>query len=80
MITGFSETNGDVLNLVSPLQAAGWNILAPLSNYLKVTDSGNNTTLSIASGGQGTGITIAVLNGSPNLGLSDLLSHNSLVL
>ncbi len=78
-ITGFSETNGDILNLAAPLQAAGWNVLAPLGNYLKVTDAGNNTTLSIAANGIGAGVTLAVLNDSPNLGLADLLKNNSLI-
>jgi len=79
-ITGFSETNGDILNLANTLLAAGYiPLLSNLSNYLKVTDSGNSTILSIASSGSGSGVELSVLNGSANLGLSDLLSHNSLI-
>jgi hypothetical protein len=80
IITGFSETNRDVLKLASTLLAAGYvPLLSNLSNHLKVTDSGSSTILSIASGGSGSGVEVAVLNGSANLGLSDLLSNNSLI-
>jgi Ca2+-binding RTX toxin-like protein len=79
-ITGFTETNGDLLNLVSALAATHWNgALGTLGNYLKVTDSSGSTTLSIAANGTGAGIGIATLSGAGNLGLADLLSHHSLV-
>jgi hypothetical protein len=79
-ITGFSETNGDVLNLASTLLAAGYiPLLTNLSNYLKVTGSGSSTILSIAPGGSGSSVQLAVLNGSAGLGLTDLLSHNSVI-
>jgi Ca2+-binding RTX toxin-like protein len=79
-ITGFSETNGDVLNLSNTLLAAGYiPLLTNLSNYLKVTNSGSSTIISIAPGGSGSGVQLAVLNGSAGLGLTDLLSHNSVI-
>ncbi len=78
-ITGFSETNGDVLDLRSALAGTSWNDKpATLGNYLKVTDSGGNTTLSIAASGSGAGTMIATLNGV-TYGLADLLSHHSLL-
>ena len=79
-ITGFSETNGDLLNLAGALAATHWNgRSATLGNYLKVTDNNGSTTLSIAANGTGGGIAIANLNGAGNLGLADLLSHHSLL-
>lgn len=63
-ITGFTEANGDVLNLRAALGATSWNHrAATLGNYLMVTDSGGSATLA----------------GSGNLGLADLLSHHSLL-
>ena len=79
-ITGFSEANGDRLNLAVALAATHWNgQAATLGNYLKVTDNNGSTTLSIAASGIGGGIAIANLSGAGNLGLADLLSHHSLV-
>jgi hypothetical protein len=79
-ITGFTETNGDILYLGSTLLAAGYPQQGGnVANYVKVTDSGSNTILSIVPGGSGSAVTVAVLNGSANLGLADLLSHNSLI-
>ncbi len=78
-ITGFSETNSDVLDLRSALAGTSWNgKAATLGNYLKVSDSGGNTTLSIAATGSGTGTAIATLNGV-SYGLNDLVSHHSLL-
>ena len=80
-ITGFSETNGDVLNLAAALSATEWNgRSATLGNFLKVTDNNGSTTLAIAPTGVGAGTAIATLSGAGNLGLADLLSHHSLVL
>ena len=79
-ITGFTETNGDVLGLRQALAETQWNQgLATLGNYLKVTDSGGSATLSIAPTGIGAGTAIATLNGSGNLGLADLISYHSLL-
>jgi large repetitive protein len=70
-----SETNGDVLDLRAALKATSWNDSAStLGNSLTVTDSGGNTTLSVAATGSGAGTAIATLNGV-RYGLSDLLSH-----
>jgi hypothetical protein len=78
-ITGFTETNGDVLDLRPALAATLWNgMAATLANYLKVTDSGGSTILSVTPNGIGAGTVIATLSGAGNLGLSDLLSHNAL--
>jgi hypothetical protein len=78
-ITGFTETNGDVLDLRQALAATGWNgMAATLANYLKVTDSAGSTILSVAPTGIGAGTLIATLSNGGNLGLSDLLSHNAL--
>jgi plastocyanin len=74
-ISGFSEGNGDIINLLTPLQAAGWNVLQPVGNYLKVTNSGSTTTLSIAAGGSGSGVALAVLTGAGGYALPDLQSH-----
>lgn len=79
-ISGFTETNGDVLDLRAALAATNWNHnAATLGNYLKVTNSSGNTMLAIASSGSGAGTGIATLTGAGNLGLADLLSHNSLL-
>jgi Ca2+-binding RTX toxin-like protein len=79
-ITGFSETNGDLLNLAGALSATHWNgKSATLGNYLKVTDNNGSTTLSIAASGTGSGVAIANLSSAGNLGLADLLSHHSLL-
>ncbi|WP_428393996.1 beta strand repeat-containing protein [Lichenicoccus sp.] len=79
-ITGFSETNGDVLDLREAMAGTQWNHRpATLGDYLKVTDSGGSATLSIAPTGSGAGTAIALLNGSGNVGLADLLSHHSLL-
>jgi hypothetical protein len=78
-ISGFTETNGDLLDLQASLAGTTWTgDPAMLSHYLLVTSSKGNTTLSIASQGSGPGTPVAVLVGAGNLGLSDLLSHNSL--
>ena len=79
-ISGFSETNGDRLDLRQALAATAWNHNpSTLGAYLMVTDSGGSATLSIAPTGTGTGTAIATLNGSGSLGLADLLSHHSLL-
>ena len=78
-ITGFTEINGDALNLRAALAATKWNGQAStLANYLKVTDSGGSATLSIAPTGSGAATAITTLVGSGNLGLSDLISHHSI--
>ena len=79
-ISGFSETNGDVLNLQAALAGTKWNgQSSTLANYLKVTDSGGSATLGIVPSGSGSATAIASLVGAGNLGLSDLISHHSLV-
>ena len=79
-ITGFTETNGDLLDLRQALAATSWNHnAATLGNYLKVTDSGGSATLAIALSGSGAATSIATLNGSGNLLLADLVSHHSLL-
>jgi hypothetical protein len=55
-------------------------LLTNPTNYLKASDSGSSTFLSIATGGSGSGVPLTVLQGSANLGLVDLLSHTSLIL
>ena len=79
-ISGFSETNGDVLDLRQALAKTGWDGMMPsLGNYLLITDDGNdNTTLSTAGSSSASGLAIATLKGAGNLGLSDLLSHHAL--
>ena len=79
-ITGFTEANGDVLDLRAALAATGWNHqAATLGNYLKVSDSGGSATLLVASAGTGGGVAVATLAGAGNLGLADLLSHHALL-
>lgn len=79
-ITGFTETNGDVLDLRAALAATGWNNRpATLGDYLKVTDSGGSATLAIAPTGSGAGTAIATLSGSGNLTLASLVSHHALL-
>ncbi len=79
-IFGFTEANGDVLDLRAALTATGWNHqAATLGNYLKVSDGSGGATLSIAPSGSGSATAIAVLNGAGNLGLADLLSHHALL-
>jgi hypothetical protein len=79
-ITGFSDTNGDVLNVQAALAATSWNDLSStLANYLKLSSSGGSTTLSVAPKGTGWGTAIATLFGAGSLTLSDLSSHHALV-
>ena len=78
-IAGFTETNGDVLNLHAVLQETNWNGKAnTLSNYVKVTDVGSNTDISIANSGTGSGVLVAQLTNTPGLGFADLVSHHSI--
>jgi hypothetical protein len=75
-ISGFSLTNGDLLNVGQPLVAAGWSgNTATLSHYLSVTSSGANSTVSIVPGGHGTAVAIAQLDGVRGLTLATLESH-----
>jgi hypothetical protein len=79
-ITGFTELNGDVLDLRNALAATNWNGRSTtLANYVKVTDNSGSTTISIASKGTGAGTAIATLSGAGNLGLTDLVAHHSLL-
>ncbi len=79
-IPGFSETNGDILNLGPALLATSWDGSAgTLGNYLQVSNSNGATTLAIAADGTGSGTQMTRLEGNDNLGLSDLLSHGSLL-
>ena len=78
-ITGFTEPNGDLLDLRAALASTGWNgKSATLGNYLKVTDSGGNTNIAIAAGGVGAGTPIASLSNTNYL-LADLVSHHLLL-
>ena len=78
-IAGFTESNGDVLNLQAALAATKWNgQSATLANYLKVSDSGGNTNIALAPSGSGAGTLVATLTGT-SYGLPDLLSHHSIV-
>ncbi len=75
-ITGFSLTNSDVLNLAAALTAADWNNnMSTLGNYLKVSESGGNAIIAIATHGSGSGVTVAQLNGVSSLTLSTLQQH-----
>jgi hypothetical protein len=49
-----------------------------LANYLKVTDVGGNTVLSIANNVRGAGVQVAQLSGV-SCGLADLQSRHSLL-
>ena len=79
-ITGFTEANGDVLDLRAALAATGWNhtTTSTLANWLVATSAGGDTTLSVRTTAGGAATAIAVLHGSGALGVADLLSHNSL--
>jgi hypothetical protein len=78
-ISHFSLTNGDILNLASALAATTWNFQSStLGNYLKVSESGGNALIGIASTGTGAGTTIADLVGVSNLTLATLLPHTVL--
>jgi Ca2+-binding RTX toxin-like protein len=80
-IAGFTDTNGDVLDLRSALASAGWKgNQSTLPQYLKVGASAGSTTLSIAKGGSGAGQLVATLSGTGTLTLADLQSHHSLLL
>jgi Ca2+-binding RTX toxin-like protein len=74
-IIGFTETNGDLLDMRLALGATNWNgSLSTLANYVKVTASGGNSFVSVAQNGTGSGIQIAQLNGG-SYGFADLTSH-----
>ena len=77
-ISGFTETNGDVLSLHATLQGTNWNGQANTpGNSVKVTDVGNSTDISIASKATGSGVLVAQLTNVPKLGFADLVSHHS---
>ena len=66
------------MNLHAALQGTTWNGQAnTLGTYVKVTDIGNNTDISIASKGTGGGVLVAQLTNAPKLGFADLVSHHS---
>ena len=66
------------MNLHAALQGTTWNGQAnTLGTYVKVTDIGNNTDISIASKGTGGGVLVAQLTNVPKLGFADLVSHHS---
>ncbi|GAB0120108.1 hypothetical protein Acid7E03_41800 [Acidisoma sp. 7E03] len=81
-IKDFSLTNGDVLDLSKLLAQAGWNqAAATLSNFVKITEVGANTQVSVDPTGGGTHFhTVATLDGLGVSSLSALQSHNSIIL
>ena len=80
-IGGFSTMNGDQLDVHAALAATRWNGAASLlGNYLKVTSSNGDATLSVVSHGRDGGTAIALLKGAGGIGLADLVAHGSLKL
>jgi plastocyanin len=74
-ISGFTETNGDLLDLRAALGATSWNgAQSTLANFLKVTAGGGNTYVAIAQNGAGSGTQIAQLSGV-SYAFADLTSH-----
>ena len=68
-----------MLNLHAAPQETNWNGKAnTLSNYVKVTDVGSNTDISIANSGSGSGVLVAQLTNTPGLGSADMVSHHSI--
>jgi Ca2+-binding RTX toxin-like protein len=79
-ISGFNEANGDILDIRNALAATSWNhSAATLGTYLQIVSSPSQTSIAITPNGTGPSSTIAVLSGSGNLALADLLSHHSLL-
>jgi hypothetical protein len=69
-------TTGDTLDLRTALAATDWTGSAStLPNYLKVSDSANGATLSIAPTSGGAGVAIATINGASTATLTSLLTH-----
>jgi len=76
MISNFSLTNGDVLNLKAALTATTWNQQSStLGQYLTVTETGGNAFIGIVPTGSGAATTIAELTGVSGLTLTKLLPH-----
>jgi hypothetical protein len=76
IFTSNITTIGDTLDLANALAATDWNGSAStLSNYLTVTNSAQNATLSIADKSGGPGVAIATISGAGPTTLSSLLAH-----
>jgi hypothetical protein len=81
IISGFTETNGDVLDLAVALSATTWNRQnSTLANYLEVTDAPGMAELLVSPAGNGAFTPIAILQGVGSLALADLQSSHALVL
>jgi hypothetical protein len=70
-------TTTDTLDLRPALAATNWNgAAATLPNYLKLADSAQGATLSIAPTSGGTGVAIASISGATTATLTSLLAHS----
>jgi hypothetical protein len=80
IITNFTETNGDVLDLRPALTATAWNgEAADLSQFVTITTSGSNASVAVSAVPGGAGTTIATLVGTGTTTLSSLLSHDAIL-
>ncbi len=79
VISGFSLTNGDVLDLRAALADTDWDQdLVTLPGYLVTRGDPVGTTLLVDPTGQGAGAAVADLVGA-NVTLATLLSHHALL-
>ncbi len=81
-INGFAMNNGDVLDLSTVMSHTDWNHEAnTLSNYLNVSEHGNDTVISVSSGGaSGHFATAATLQNIGPTSLGDLQAHHAISL
>jgi hypothetical protein len=69
-------TVGDTLDLKPALAATNWDgTVLKLSTYLRVTDSAQGATLSVAPTSGGTGVAIASIAGATTANLTSVLAH-----
>ena len=75
-INGGVLSNGDTFDLRSALAATTWDQkLSDLGGYLSLGTSGSNALVQLSTTYDGAPVTIAVLNGSGSISLSDFVAH-----
>ncbi|HTW73242.1 MAG TPA: type I secretion C-terminal target domain-containing protein [Acetobacteraceae bacterium] len=75
-IFGYLLQNGDTLDLRAALASTTWNGSEnTLGNYLSISSSNDNATISLSPTGTGPGSAIATLQGSGPVTLATLLQH-----
>jgi hypothetical protein len=77
-ISGFSLTNGDVLDFTAALQGTAWHgDLTQVGDFISAVQNGGETDLYLDPTGQGHGAMVAALDGV-NTSLASLLAHGAI--